>query len=313
MYHVRNMLAAGLVAAASATSAQTPLTALEIEARSYETTVSWQQRDWRPAGVAEYVHIPGHLILDLRLVFAGPWTDSLSRISVQARDIRVVLPDGTEIEPMGQMRLAGQMTLQARSLSGSRPRDFPNDPGNIHWNSVFRIPLGVETVTLRIGGDAPFTTEITVPPTQREEDASSFARFEPRQIRRFRTISLEDGRGTAQALSTISALPGHTLVSVDLSVTGLGPNTLDGRDRFVWHTHNFRLIDAEGRTMPLIGERFMQRLLDSQFNGVDIGRSSTRTVIWMVPEDLAEARLTFGETIVAEINLASAPITDRDR
>ena len=313
MNHVRNILAAGMLAAASAAAAQTPLTALEIEARSYETAVSWQQRDWRPAGLVEYVHTPGYVMLDLRAVFQGPWTDNLSRLSVPARDIRVLLPDGTEVEPMGQMRYRGQMTLQSRSLSGNRPRDFPNDAGNIHWNSVFRVPLGTPSIVLRIGGDAAFSAEIPVPPPQREEDAASFAQFEPRQVRRFRTVSLQDGRGTAQVQSSISALPGHVLASVDIEITGLASNTFDARERFMWHTNNFRLVDEEGQTMWMVGERFMQRLLDSQFNGVDVGRSATRTVIWMVPETLERALLLFGETIVAEVDLSRAVISDRDR
>lgn len=306
-------LGAALVLA-GASHAQTALSALSLEARAYDTVISWDQRDWRPAGVVEYVHTPGQIMLDLRAVFAGPWSESLSRLSVNSRDVRVVLPDGTEVEPSASYRYAGQMALSPQSLSASRPRDFPTSPGNIFWNSTFRVPAGTQTIELRITGDeASFSAEVAVPPPGHEVDPASFASFRPGTVRRFREVHLEEGRDTRLLQSMMRAPAGHVFAEIEIEVSATGSNQMDGGQRFNWHTHNFRLVGPDGTTMPLIGERFMRQLLDSQFNGVDVGRSAQRTVLWLVPEGVTDLTLRFAETPVAAVSLASATILDSVR
>jgi hypothetical protein len=233
---------------------------------------------------------------------------------VNNRDIRVVLPDGTEVEPSAGYRYAGQMVLSPQSLTASRPRDFPTTPGNIYWNSTFRVPSGTPSVELRITGDAAsFSAEIAVPPPGREVDPASFATFQPGAIRRFREVHLEDGRDTRLLHSSMRAPAGHVFAEIEIEVSATGSNQMDDGTRFNWHTHNFRLVGPDGATMPLIGERFMRRLLDSQFNGVDVGRSAQRTVLWMVPEGVTDLTLHFGEMPVASVSLASATILDSVR
>ncbi|MCL4675006.1 MAG: hypothetical protein KJZ59_03005 [Pararhodobacter sp.] len=298
--------------AALPASAQIDLTALSTETRAYETVTSWQERPYRPAGVVEYVNMPGSVILDVRMVFDGPWSDDIQRISVSSRDIRLVLPDGTELGAVGGHPNWGQMTLQSRSLSGSRPRDFPAEDRDLYWNGIFIVPKGTATATLRLGGDVRFEGPVSVPGLTRPEDAASFATFHPTGVRRFRVARLEDGRGAEAVSSTIPAPRGMVLAEVEIAVEGVMSNQVDGGDRFTWHTHHFRLVDDAGVTMGLVGERFMRRLLDSQYNGTNLGASTDRTVIWLVPEDLGEARLLFGETEVARVPLGTAAITDTD-
>ncbi|MCB1407385.1 MAG: hypothetical protein KDK01_14310 [Rhodobacteraceae bacterium] len=293
-------------------AAQIDLTALSTETRAYETATSWQERPYRPAGVVEYVSMPGSVILDVRMVFDGPWSDEVQRVSVSSRDIRLVLPDGTELGAVGGHPNWGQMTLQSRSLSGSRPRDFPTDDRDLYWNGIFIVPKGTTTATLRLGGDVRFEGAVTVPGPTREEDAASFATFRPTGVRRFRIAELQDGRGTEAVSSTIPAPQGMVIAEVEIDVSGVMSNQVDGDDRFTWNTHNFRLVDDAGVTMGLVGERFMNRVLDSQYNGVNVGSSTERTVLWVVPEDLTEARLLFGETEVARVPLGTAAITDTD-
>lgn len=302
--------AAGFFASALPALSQIALTALSLEARAYDTAVSWQERAYRPAGLVEYVHVPGHVVLDVRAVFDGPWSDEVQRVSVNTRDIRLVLPDGRELAPLGGQPNWGQITLQARSLSVQRPRNFPTEDRDLHWNGIFRVPGDVTQATLRLGGEVAFAGALTVPAPAREEDAASFARFEPVQIRRFRHLGLEDGRGETLMTSTIFAPPGSALAAVEVAVSGEATNQVDGTERFTWHTHNFRLVDATGATLGLIGEEFMRRVLDSQFNGVNVGETARRTMIWVVPEELTEARLLFGETEVARVDLASAGIIE---
>ncbi|WP_323037586.1 hypothetical protein [Pararhodobacter sp.] len=292
--------------------AQIDLTALSTQTRAYDTVINWQERPYRPAGVVEYVRVPGSLILDVRMVFDGPWSDDVSRVSVSSRDIRLVLADGTELAAVGGYPNWGQATLQSRSLSGSRPRDFPDDDRDLYWNGLFVIPKGTASVTLRFGGDVRYEGDVTVPAPSAEADAASFAQFRPTAVRRFRVVELEDGRDDDAVSSSIAAPPGMVLAEIEVDVQGLVSNQVDGEDRFTWHTHNFRLVDDAGATMGLVGERFMRRILDSQFSGTNVGSSADRTMLWVVPESLTEARLLFGETEVARVALGTAAITETD-
>lgn len=306
------VVAAGMAMLALPAFAQVDLTALTLEARAYDSVSSWQERQMRPAGLIEVVHVPGHLLVDVRAVFDGPWSETVERVQINSADIRLILPDGTELAPLGGYPYWGQMTLQARTPSGRRPRDYPTSDADLYWNGLFRVPKGTLSATLRMGGEARFEATVLIPGPGVADDAASFASFEVTGVRRFRTTRLEDGRDANLMTSTIAAPPGQLLAEVEVEVTGLASNNVDGSDRFNWHTHNFRLVDAQGATLGMIGERFMRRILDSQFNGTDTGRSASRTMVWVVPEGLTEARLLFGETEVAQIALATAGVTDTD-
>lgn len=306
------LLCAAFALGSSPAFAQTDLTALSLTAQVYESVPSWQERAYRPAGLVELVQRPGHVMVDLRAVFDGPWTDDLERLSVQARDIRLILPDGTEQEVVGHQSNWGQPVLRASALTGRRPRDFPDDGGDIHWNALFVVPKGVATATLRIGGDANFQAPVTLPSPTTLVDAASFATFTPTGLRRFQRVNLEDGRDGDLVTSHIAAPPGMALAEITLRVAALAANETDGDARFSWNTHNFRLVDDRGQTLGLVGERFLRRILDSQFNGVDVGDDTERVMVWAVPADLPRARLLFGETEVAQIDLASAPVTPTD-
>ncbi|MCB1361382.1 MAG: hypothetical protein H6899_04250 [Rhodobacter sp.] len=306
-------LALIVACAATLANAQVPLSALSLQARSYESAINWQESNRRPAGLPEVIRIPGHVLVDVRAVFDGPWSDDVERVNVNTRDIHLVLPDGTELSPIGGFQNWGQLQLLSLSFSGRRPRNFPDEDADLHWNGTFRVPKGIATARLVIGGDAAsFSGDLTIPGPTAEADAASFATFRPTGVRRFRTVNLQDGRGSEAVTSSITAPAGMVLAEVEIEVTGVAGNQNDGDDRFTWHTHNYRLVDANGQSMGLVGERFMQRLLDSQYNGVDVGASAERTVLWLVPEGLSEARLLFGETEVARVALAGAPITETD-
>ncbi|PWE28649.1 hypothetical protein C4N9_11745 [Pararhodobacter marinus] len=304
-------LASLVSSAALPAFAQVTLTPLSLTARAYTHVTSWQERGFRPAGLTEVVHIPGHVLVDIRAVFDGPWSDEVDQVRANSRDIKLVLPDGTELEAEGSYQYWGQLQMHAGSLSGRRPRDFPDTDQDIHWNSLFVVPEGTGTATLLIGGDdVSFEGPVTIPKTSDPDDPAAFASFDVQSVDRYRMAELEDGSGDDAVLSTITAPPGMVLADLEIEVTGTGSNQADGDPRFNWSTSNFRLIDAEGRNMALVGEQFMRRILDSQFNGVNIGDSTERNVIWLVPEGLTQATLLFGETPVAEVDLGSASVTD---
>ena len=302
-----------LALAASPALAQTDVTALSLSARAYDHVTSWQERSFRPAHLTEVLRIPGQQLIDVRVVLDGPWTDSVERAQANARDIHLVLPDGTELSPRGGYQYWGQLSLIARSISARRPRDFPTADEDIYWNGLFVVPEGVTQATLTIGGDdIRFSGAVTIPKPSTEDDASAFASFQPTGVRRFRVAELQDGTGANALSSTISAPPGMVLAEVEVAITGTASNNANGDERFNWSTSDFRLTDPQGASLGLVGERFMRRILDSQFNGVDVGASAERKMVWLVPEGLAEARLLFGETEVAVVDLGGAAVTETD-
>lgn len=313
MTHSLRLGALALTFLAQPALAQVDVTALSLITRAYDHVESWQERSFRPAHLVEVVQVPGHVLLDIRLVLDGPWSDSVERVQASARDIRLVLPDGTELEPQGGYQYWGQLSLIARTVSARRPRNFPEEDQDIAWNGLFVVPEGISEATLTIGGnDIRYSTTISVPKTSAPDAAADFASFEPRGVRRFRLARLQDGNGAGAVPSTIAAPPGMVLAEVAVAITGTGSNNADGDERFNWSTSDFRLTDPQGGTLALVGERFMRRILDSQFNGVDVGDTAERTMIWLVPEGLTEARLLFGETEVASVALGSAPVTEAD-
>jgi len=313
MKHLLRSGAFALALAAFPALAQTDLAALSLTARAYDQVHSWQERAFRPAHLVEVVQVPGHVLLDVRVVLDGPWSDTIERVQANARDIHLLLPDGTELAPQGGYQYWGQLSLIARSISARRPRNFPEEDQDIAWNGLFMVPEGVSQATLVIGGDdIRFSGAVTIPKVSTPEAAADFASFQPQGVRRFRLVELQDGNGANAVPSTIAALPGTVLAEVVVSINGTGGNNADGDLRFNWSTSDFRLTDPQGTTLPLVGERFMRRILDSQFNGVDVGSSVERTMIWLVPESLTEARLLFGETEVAPVDLGSAGVTETD-
>lgn len=293
--------------------AQIDVAALSLSARAYDHATNWQERSFRPAHLTEVLRIPGQVLVDVRVVLDGPWSDSVERAQANARDIHLVLPDGTELSPRGGYQYWGQLSLTTRSISARRPRNFPTEDQDIYWNGLFVVPEGVTEAVLTIGGDdIRFSGAVTIPKISAEDDASAFARFSASGVRRFRLAELQDGRGDEALTSTIAAPPGMVLAEVEIAVTGAESNNADGDARFNWSTSDFRLTDPAGGNLALVGERFLHRILDSQFNGVDVGGTAERTVVWLVPEGLTEARLLFGETEVAVVDLGGAAVTETD-
>lgn len=293
--------------------AEPVLTPISIEAFAYERLDNWGHRQMRPAGFAEVTEEPGSVFLDIRGVFDVPWSDALGRIAAQSNKIHVVLPDGTQVEPFGAFDYFGQMHLNPNSISLQKPREFPDKDADLYYHSLWKIPAGTQTVTLRIPSEASFEGEVAVPPVSEAADAASFADFRVDAVRRFRAARTEQRRAGSDFKGTITAPEGQVMAGVTLTIAGKAANNFAADPKFYWRTHSFRLVDADGNTLGLIGERFMKNILGWQFSSVDVGKSAARTMIWAVPEDLASATLLFGETPVAEIPLAgSVAVTDVD-
>lgn len=307
------LAACALALPAARANAQIELTALSLTAQAYSSLENWTERGTRPYGLAEIVAVDGHMLVNVRLVADGPWSDEVDRVRANSRDIRLVLPDGSELEPRGGFQYWGQFSRVPPGLSGRRPRDFPDEDRDIHWNGMFVVPTGVSSATLRIGGDdVSFEGPVSIGKTTTPEAAASFAEFRVTSQRRFRAVDLEDGRGADALTSRITAPEGMALVELEVEIRGTGSNQADGDPRFNWHTTGFRLVDADGNSMGLIGERFMRRILDSQFNGVNIGDDTERTMVFVAPDDVTAFQLYFGNVAVADVDVTGSQIADTD-
>jgi hypothetical protein len=293
--------------------AEVQLTLQSLKTYAYDEVVSWQERDFRPYGLEEVVAVEGMVILDIRAVFDVPWSDELDRLSVSSRDIALILPDGTEVASFGSYEYWGMMHTIAQGISISRPRDYPEEDEDLYWQSLYLVPEGTASAVLRIGDPEEAVVwqgDVTVPGVEAEQDAAMFAEFRVTDVDRFRVAELEDGRDTTRMTSTLTAPAGQVLVDLEIEVTALSANEFEADGDFQWHSYDFRLTGPEDETFFLVGERFQNRILDWQFNGVNVGEATTRRLVFMVPEGTTAATLRFGMTAVAEVDL-SGPVGDR--
>jgi len=288
------------------------LTLSSLKTYAYDSVVSWQERDFRPAGLEEVIATEGMVLLDVRAVFDVPWTEDLTRLSISSSDILLVLPDGTEVQSFGSYEYWGMFHTNASSASASRPRDWPDEDQDLYYHSVFLVPVGTTGALLRLpadDGEPGWEGPVEVPAVSAEQDAAMFAEFTVLDVVRTRTLALADGRDSRAFTSPMTAPEGHVFADLDIEVLAFAANEFDGDGRFYWHTYDFRLTGPDGETYPLIGERFIDKLLDSQFNGVAVGDTADRRAIWLVPEGAAQATLMFGTSPVAEVSL-DTPLAD---
>jgi len=289
------------------------LTAKSIEVFTYETITNRQQDEARPAGFHEIAKVEGHRFLHVRGVFDVPWSEELPRLSVNTRDIQIVLPDGSELQPMGSFQHLGRMILTVPNISISRPRDFPAADSDLYYQALWLVPEQTETATLRIGGDVPFEAEITVPSPVTEPSTADYAEFEVDRVRRYRSVGIEERRGAADAVTLAIVAPeNHVLAELSVGINAVAPNNFDAEPRFYKHTHEFQLVDEAGNSYGLIGERFMRTIRNTRYTFAEIGRTDDMVMLWGVPETLEKATLLFAGVPVAEVSLGDAPVLQND-
>ncbi|MBL4812784.1 MAG: hypothetical protein JKX69_10630 [Rhodobacteraceae bacterium] len=291
-------------------AAQDALSLLNVSTNTYERLESWDERGLRPAGVVEILENEGMVIAEIRGVFDVPWTEELSRLSIRASDIKLVLGDGTEVESFGDYSNLGQLDMGGPSISMSRPRDFPDGDAHLYYEAMFMVPSGTTSGTLTFAGDMPFSQLVNFPPPAEPVGLDSFARIEIVNVDIFRTIRLKRGRDTQEVHTSITAPPGFVLVDIEVEVFGVATNEFEDDGDFVFRTTDFRLVGSQWGDLALIGERFSSRILDYQYSAVDIGESTTRNWVWLVPEGLPNAVINYGEAPMVEVTFADVVVQD---
>lgn len=304
---LRNLTFGAVLAFSSVPLHAQSTTGLELSSLktfAYDSVINWTERDWRPAGVEEVIAVDGMVLLDVRAVFDVPWTEDLARLSISSSDILLILPDGTEIQSVGSYEYWGMFHTSPSSASVSRPRDFPEEDADLYYHSIFLVPADTTGATLRLpadDGEPGWEGPVEVPAVTGEQDASMFAEITVTDVDLYRALSLEDGRDSRFFTSRIEAPSGFLFADIETDVMAFAANEFDGDGRFYWHTHDFRLVGPDGETYRLIGERFIDKLLDWQFSGTAVGDATDRRAIWLIPEGVGSAQLMFGLTAVADI------------
>ncbi|WP_373353555.1 hypothetical protein [Pseudoroseicyclus sp. CXY001] len=102
------------------------------------------------------------------------------------------------------------------------------------------------------------------------------------------------------------------LADIEMAVTGLKSNELEQDERFYWMTTDFRLNSPAFGDLPLVGERFMSELMDRQFNGVSVGETALRRMVYLVPEGLPGVELMYGDEVVAEVVFRGGGVGGQD-
>ncbi len=303
-------LAAAAGLSVSTTAHAQEITPLSLEAHAHSSLVSWQE--WvlgpRPCCIPEVLSQEGMVFLDVRAVFDVPWSEDLTRVNVRARDINVILEDGTELGAVGAYENYGMFKHVPPSAGQTRPRDWPESDSDLHYHAVFLIPADAAEVTLVIG--ETFSGEITVPPLTEPATAASYAEMAVTNPRFHASLSTQHTMGGLEIPGSLSAPDGFAFLELTVDITGLESNDTSGGNRFHWRTHNFHLVMPDGIHASLIGERFQTRIFAGHLNSVDVGQTQTEDMIWAVPVGVEAMALYFGGTQVAEIDLSGVALPE---
>lgn len=303
------MAAAAGLSISTAVGAQ-DITPLSLEAHAYPSLVSWQERVLgpRPCCIPEVLSQEGMIFLDVRAVFDVPWSEDLSRFNARAREINVILEDGTELNAIGAYENYGMFKHVPPSASQTRPRDWPDSDSDLHYHAIFQIPAETVGVTFAIG--EAFSGEITVPPLTEAPTAASFASITATDPRFHASVSAEYTMSGQDVTGLLAAPDGFVFLELSVDVTGVESNDTSGENRFHWRTHNLHLVMPDGVNASLIGQRFQSRIFAGHLNSVEIGQTQTEEMIWAVPKGIEAVALYFGDTQVAEVDLSGVALPE---
>lgn len=282
---------------------QSVLKVLEIEARSYESLENTSVIQTRSVNLQERFGRDGAVLLDVRLVLDVAWTEDLSRVSANSRDITVLLPDGTASEVVGGFEYVGMPMLATQSFSKSRPSDWPEVDEDLHWRGLFMVPEGVETVTLSVAGDYPLTAQIAVPPPGEPEAALAGANITLAGLNRYRRLQSDQGRDASLINVSHVAPKGMVFLDLDIRVDAVASNSTSGDDYFGFWSTTLRLTDGGDTTFWPVGQRAWSGVSDRRFSSVDVNEAETFQMIWLVPESLTSATLWFASEQALEITI----------
>ncbi|MEO0994422.1 MAG: hypothetical protein AAFX62_11510 [Pseudomonadota bacterium] len=228
-----------------------------------------------------------------------PWSDVLTSVRVTEKDILVELPDGSTLETFGRMTYAGKFRTSQPRLWAIKPKNWPEQDSDAYVAPVFQIPEEITSVVLKIGD--LFETVIEIPEPTDMDHPADFARFEILGHRRFDGFK-RDGSGTHKQRSWELVLPdGFTLLELDIAMTGLMANNIFNEKTLSWRGTDFDLVDTRGVTMGWVGERWSNTIHQEGVGTIGLGETEIVKLIWLVPEDLQEFRLLFGDREIGRL------------
>ena len=102
-------------------------------------------------GLVETLAVPDSVLVSVTVDVTPTWTEEIKNARVDAKDIKLVTPDGGEILMIGQFERYGQFKMQDWGYSDYRRNDWKEKKSVKTYNAVFAVPKAVKSGRLQFG------------------------------------------------------------------------------------------------------------------------------------------------------------------
>ncbi len=268
-----------LQAGGALAQAQEPWPFVSLEIMRYDSLINTEEDVGLPCCFPHVVSNPDQVLLHISAEIDVPWSEDMDRVSVSYTDLTLTI-DGLEepITMIGFLERYGVFETGTRSLSASRPRDWPDheaeDDEHVFMEHIWSVPADATTATLTFG--ELYAVEIDIP-----QDASQ--PLMPGDTADFEVTGITpvDGIVTAHSYyrqpvaGTVNPSAGQ-MVRVDFNITPLMYNSIGSSyEGFSFYTNSIQLVGPNGLpTIPVgqeLGEGVLTRSTSNSISGDIVG------------------------------------------
>jgi hypothetical protein len=251
-------------------------------------------------GMIHSLRLDGKVFLSVRMVVLPQWTEDINRFKIDAKEILLTAPDGTEIPMIGYFDRVGQFAVSTKHLSASRRSDWQEKPQKVYYNVAFAIPKDGQKYQLKLGSlsvDVEKPAEIEQSP-----EHGSIVNVEILGSRLVDQVKSIHKAGDEKVETTVSN-PNGQFLEVQIQVTPLRSNSFFGG--FFWHTSWFWALCDNGCYTQTIAEHFMDKFSDNVSHNLSYHSDGTwgsgkATLYFPVPKDTKSFTLIYITSPVAE-------------
>lgn len=194
----------------------------------------------------------------VRVVFDVAFSDTLDRVSINSRDIGLMLPGATEaLRNIGRFDYLGIFEFGSSSVFAQRPRDWPNETEQAFIDAVWIVPEGVTSAALVVG-EAGAQLQVPLDLNVAAGQPVSPGATLQAAVTGFgaeTALAVSDRHNGQDIAGRVVPAAGQAL-RLDLAVTPLISTATDaqaGENRFFMYADYFSLVGPSGLPLPFMG------------------------------------------------------------
>jgi hypothetical protein len=251
-------------------------------------------------GMIHSLRLDGKVFLAVRAVVLPQWTEEIKRFKIDAKEILLTAPDGTEIPMIGYFDRVGQFAVSTKHLNASRRSDWQEKPQQVYYNVAFAIPKDGQKYQLKLG---PLSVDVEKPAEiEQSPEHGSMVNVEILSSRLVDQVKSIHKAGDEKVETTVSN-PNGQFLEVQIQVTPLKHNYYRPGS-FFWHTSWFWALCDNGCHTQTIAEHFMDKFSDNVSHNLSYSNekwgSGKATLYFPVPKDTKSFTLIYITSPVAE-------------